>query len=435
MKISTRVMSAATAGLLVLGVAPIALAAPPPVAPPPSPTQIAAATNAMLGFDLPAILDNATGPLAGYSTGYTNPPGGQDPLPICVYGEMYRNVSVPGTLAVGFMARNGYVSQSVYEYPSPTAADRAWSRLDRDIAARCGGSWTSDGSRVTITRSRLAATASAGAGWLVTTTGLGSVTAVAVRPVGDAIQVVSYQRQAASLSPRVPPAIATLSTALADRWARRDALPNTQGALLTTAALAALTPADVPATLPITSPADGGWSMFSADSPGDGPYTCTASPSRSRGSWGVVTDLGGSGDVIASPGSLMQDVEVYQSNDAARAAWTALRRAVLGCNDPAGNPWAVGGTGTRTVSGVSELAFEGVPGVWSREFTVYRDLPLSGKSYSVSLLSGNVIQTLSYYTTVDRVSQIPLDQVAVNALAVTLLTRWNATMAAQVSTG
>jgi hypothetical protein len=390
----------------------------------------------MLGFAVPAVLDDATGRDSGFSTGYMIPPGGQDPLPICVYGDRYRHVAVPDTLAVGFTATNGFVGQSVYEYPSQTAADRAWTRLDRDIVAHCQGSWTSDGSRVTITRSRLAATANAGAGWLVTTVGVGSAVAVAVTPVGDAIQVVSYVRQASSLSSRVPPAIASLSTVLADRWTRRDSLPTTQGALLTAAAMATLTPADAPATLPITAPADGGWATYMASSPGDSPYTCGPVLSLPRGSWTVMSILGGSGDVIASPGSLVQDVEVYQSNDAARAAWTALRRAVLACNDPSANPWAAGSSGSRVVSGVSELAFDGVQGVWSRDFTVYRgDLPVSGKNYSISLLSGNVIQTVSYYTTVDRIAQIPLDQVAVNALAETLLTRWNSTMAAQISTG
>lgn len=421
--------SLAVAGALVLGTAVTAQGAAPPVAPAPTPEQIAVATNAMLGFDLPAAIDNATGNDARFSTGYTNPPGGQDPLPVCVYGAGYQRVAVPDSRAVGYMARNGFVGQSVYEYPSAAAARRAWSSLDRAIVAHCRGSWTADGDRVTITRSRMAATASAGAGWLVTTTGMGSVTAVAVTPVGDAIQVVSYVRQAATLNARVPATLATLSARLADRWVGRNALPSTQGALLAGAALAALTPADVPAALPVTSPADGGWSSYTASEPGDGPYTCAPVLSLPAGSWSVISDLGGTGDVVAEPGTLMQDVEVYPSNDAARAAWTAVRRAVLRCNDPSSDPWAANGTGTRTVSGVSTLVVDGVPGVWSREFTVYRDIPLSGKVYSIALLSGNVIQTVRYYTTVDRVAQIPLDQAAVNELAVTLLDRWNATLA------
>lgn len=431
----TRFATTAIAGIVVCLMAPTAMAAPQPVAPPPTPPQISRATNAMLGFELPTVIDDARGSSSGFSTGYTNPPGGQDPLPVCVYGPGYRNVSVPGGLAVGYLARNGFVSQSVYDYPNASAAASAWSRLDRSITAHCRGSWISDGERVTVTRTPLAATPAAGAGWLVTTIGMGSVATVAVTPVGDAIQVVSYARQASTLNARVPGAIADLSGRLADRWVRRDALPDTQGALLTQAALASLTSADVPSTLPITAPSDGGWSTYSASEPGDGPVTCARYGSVPAGSWSIVVDLGGSGDVVSDPGSLMQQVEVYQSEDAARTAWARLRRGVLACNDPGGNPLATANTATRTLSGVSELSFDGVPGIWSRQFTVYAELPLSGKAYSISLLSGNVIQTVDYYATVERVAQIPLDQVAVNALAVTLLERWNATQAAQAPTG
>lgn len=435
MPMSARVVAAATAGVLILGVAPTALAAQAPVAPPPSPQQIAAATNAMLGFDLPTLVDDATGTGSAFTTGYVNPPGGQDPLPVCVYGPGYATVSVPDTLAIGYAAHNGYVGQSVYEYPSQGAADRAWTRLDGDISDHCRGSWTSDRDRVTVSRSRLAASANAGAGWLVTTVGLGSVTVVAVSPVGDAIQVVSYTRQADSLRPRVPATIAALSTRLADRWVRRGELPMTQGALVNGAALSALSASDVPATLPVTSPSQGGWSSYSASEPGNGPYTCAAPEPRTQGSWSMVSSLGGTGDIVAEPGMLMQNIEVYPSNDAALAAWNRLSRAVLACNDPGGNPMTTRTTASRTLSGVSELTFGGVPGVWSREFTVYGGFPMSAKAYSISLMSGNVIQSLTYYTTEDGVTQIPLDQVAVNSLAVTLLERWNATQAAQTPRG
>ena len=426
-----RLLLGTLAAALLLGSAPTALAAPTPVAPPPAPEQLAAATNALLGFDIPRVLEAGVSSDSGFSTGYINPPGGQDPLPVCVYGPQYTTVSVPDTLAVGYSANNGFVGQSVYDYPSAAAAKRAWSRLDADIAAHCSGSFSTEGSTVTITRTRLAATGAAGRGWAVTTTGFGSVTHVAVVPVGDAIQVVSYIRQASALGARVPAAIADLSGLLARRWASRATLPDRQGPLLTGAALAALTPADIPAALPVTAPRDGGWSMYRAASPGDGPWTCAQTSDLDEGSWSFSTSLGGTGDIVSEPGSLLQDVEVYQTDDAARAAWNQLRRAVLACNDPGRNPLTARDTSTRTLSGVSALAVNGVPGVWSRQFSVDRSMPLSGKSYSISLLSGSVIQTLTYFVTVDDAAQVPLDQLAVNTLAEQLLQRWVTVQAAQ----
>lgn len=425
-----RLLLGTLAAALLVGSAPTALAAPSPVAPPPAPEQLAAATNAMLGFDLSRLLEAGAAD-AGLTTGYINPPGGQDPLPVCIYGPTYTTVSVPDTLAVGYSARNGFVSQSVYEYPSTAAAARAWSRLDADITAHCSGTFTIDGSTVTITRERLSATGAAGRGWAVTTTGFGSVTHVAVVPVGDAIQVVSYYRQSSALGARVPAAIADLSGVLARRWASRATLPDRQGPLLTGAALAALTPADIPTALPVTSPRDGGWSSYRAASPGDGPWTCAQTSDLIAGSWSFSTSIGGTGDIVSEPGSLLQDVEAYQTPDAARAAWNQLRRAVLACNDPGRNPLTTPDTSTRTLSGVSALTVDGVPGVWSRQFSVDRDMPLSSKSYSISLLSGWTIQTLTYFVTVDEAAQVPLDQLAVNTLAEQLLQRWMATQAEQ----
>ena len=426
-----RLIVVATVAALTASVAPGAQARTQPVAPPPAPDQLAIATNAMLGFDLARVLEAPASAQASYSTGYMNPPGGQDPLPVCRYGPQYTTVQVPAARAVGYFARNGFVGQTVYDYPSAAVADRAWARLDKDIAAHCTGSFTEQGSTTTVTRSRLAAAGGAGRGWAVTTSGFGYISHVAVVPVGDAIQMVSYYREVDSLGARIPAAIATLSARLADRWTRRATLPDRQGPLLTGAALAALTPADVPSELPVTAPADGGWSTYRADAPGDGPWTCAQTSDFPQGSWSFTTDLGGTGDITSEPGSLLQDVEVYQSNDAARAAWTKLRRAVLACNDPNANPLTDKENSSRTLSGISSLTYGGVPGVWSREFWVDRQIPQSGKSYSISLLSGSTIQTLSYITTVEEITQIPLDQVAVNTLAEKLLQRWDSTQAAQ----
>jgi hypothetical protein len=406
-----------------------AQAAVDPIAPPPAAAELTTATNAMLGFDLPAALAPAAN--SDVQTGYINPPGGQDPLPVCIYGPRYRTVAVPGTLAVGYMANNGYVGQSVYEYPSRAAAERAWKKLDAEIAARCSGTWTDDNGTWKVSRTRLAASGAAGRGWAATTTSPGSVIHVAVVPVGDAIQVVSYVRQDAELGARVPAAIATLSGRLADRWAARATLPNTQGPLLTGATQAMLSEADVPAALPVTAPADGGWSSFDGTTPGNGPWSCAANAKVPAGSWSFMTALGGTGDIVSEPGSLLQSVEVYQTDDAASAAWAKLRRAVLACADSSGGSLASGKSITRTTTGESALVVDGTAGVWSRQFSTEPSIPLSAKSYSIHLRSGNAIQTVSYYTTVMELEQIPLDQLAVNTLAEQLLQRWTATQAEQ----
>ena len=424
------VLAASVAGVAMsLAAIGPAQAADDPVAPPPSPAQLTVATNAMLGFDLPAALAPARD--ADAQTGFTNPPGGQDPLPVCIYGPRYRTVSVPDTLAVGYSATNGYVGQSVYEYPSRAAAERAWKKLDAEIGAHCSGSWAVDDSTTTVSRTRLPASGAAGRGWAATTTMPGSVILVAVVPVGSAIQVVSYVRQGAPLGARVPAAIASLSTRLADRWAARASLPSTQGPLLTGATQSMLTPADVTAALPVTAPADGGWSTFNGTTPGNGPWSCADSAKVPTGSWSFIVSLGGTGDIVSEPGSLLQSVEVYQTDDAAAAAWAKLRRSVLACADSSGGSIASGKAISRTTTGESALVVDGTAGVWSRQFSTEPSIPLSAKSYSIHLLSGNAIQTVSYYVTVMELEQIPLDQLAVNTLAEQLLERWTTTQAAQ----
>jgi hypothetical protein len=408
-------------------------AATPPVAPPPPPAELTTATNAMLGFDLPAALAPAAD--SDVQIGYINPPGGQDPLPVCVYGPRNRTVSVPSTLAIGYGATNGYVGQSVYEYPSRAAADRAWKTLDAAIGAHCSGTWTDDNGTWTVSRTALPASGAAGRGWSATTTSPGSVIHVAVAPVGDAIQVVSYVRQSTPLGARVPAAIASLSGRLADRWAARATLPNTQGPLLTGATQSMLTEADVPAALPVTAPADGGWSSFDGTTPGNGPWSCAPTAKVPAGSWSFLTSLGGTGDILSEPGSLLQAVEVYQSDDAATAAWAKLRRTVLACADSSGGTLASGNSISRTTTGESALVVDGTAGVWSRQFSTEPSIPLSAKTYSIHLLSGNAIQTVTYYTTVMELQQIPLDQLAVNTLAEQLLQRWTTTQATQDAAG
>ncbi len=126
-------IAAAVVAAGVLATAPMSSAAAPPIAAPPASSDLVAATNAMLSFDLSAALSAGTGNDASFQTGFTNPPGGQDPLSVCRYSNSDKGVDVPDTMAVGYMARNGFVWQSVYQYPSAEAASRAWARLSTAV--------------------------------------------------------------------------------------------------------------------------------------------------------------------------------------------------------------------------------------------------------------------------------------------------------------
>ncbi len=244
-------------------------------------------------------------------------------------------------------------------------------------------------------------------------------------PVGDAIQVTSYVRQSPTLGSRVPAAINALSGRLADRWAQRATAPNSQGPLVTGAETSMLMTSDVPAELPVTTPEEGGWSSFTADAPGNGPWTCALRANLPAGSWTFSSSLGGTGDVTAEPGALLQAVNVYQTDDAASAAWIKLRRAVLGCNDPSRPPISPTKPISRTASGVSAFQFDGVAAVWSRDFSTDPGSGFSMKSYTIHVLSGNAIQSVTYYLTRDEIADLPLDQLAVNTLAEQLMMRWN----------
>lgn len=413
-----------------LAMAPTSSAALRPVAPPPASSDLVAATNAMLSFDLAGVLSAGAGDDASFRTGFMNPPGGQDPLPVCQYSSAGRGVPVPDTMAVGYTAMNGFVEQSVYQYLSAEAAGRAWTRLSTAIGAHCSGSWTNDDYAWRVSRKRLRAVGAAGAGWAVTTTSNVNVQHTAVIPVGDAIQVTSYVRQSPTLVSGVPAAINALSRRLADRWAQRATAPTTQGPLVTGAETSMLMTTDVPAQLPVTTSANGGWSTFTASAPGDSPWTCAARVNLPAGSWTFSSFLGGSGGVLAEPGQLGQTMNVFQTDDAASAVWNKLRRAVLTCNDSSWQPISSTKPISRNASGVSAFRFDGRAAVWSRNFATDPGAGFSMKSYTVHVISGNAIQSVTYSLTRDEIADLPLDQLAVNMLAEQLMLRWNDVQAA-----
>lgn len=420
-----------------LALAAPASAAPDAYAPPPSSTDVVQATNAMMDVTYDRTL--LTGPLAkaDFRTGYYIPPGGQDPYPVCTTGPTYRTVDIPRDLAIGYQASNGTVTQVEYVYPSAAAGARAWAALDRQIAAKCRGSWSGvvDDSATTVTRKALAAKGAAGAGWAVTTVMDLSTTHVVVRPVDGGIQqLVFYTHRdttgSTTMKATVPAAMNALSVDLAERWAARATLPIDTDRMTSWMAPAMLQESDVPAALPVTQPENGGWADFSANAPGSTLTTC--GKDAPAGTWSFSTSLGGSGDIEANPGALWQNVSMYQTPDAAAAAWQKLRTAVLACNDPRMPAISTTKEIFRSVSGESALAYDGVPAVWSRQFMtdiLGRD-SFSTKNYTVHLLVDNTIQSLTYYTTRDGLRQIPLDQLAVNTLAEELADRYVAAASA-----
>lgn len=418
---------------------PSAAAQPDPVLPPPSADVFVSTTNAMMRpGDVPASLL----PKGAWSVGFQSPPGGQDPFPVCVYGRN-STVTLPLENAIAYQAGANGFAQIVYDYSSTAKAQAAWSRVNRQVPARCTGAYTLDDSTTTITSGRLPAAAGSPAGWWVRSDvsgGSGYGTYMTVRPVGDAIQMVYLYNDSSTPTRAQAARINALSRTLAVRLAGAAALPLTQDPLLTTAQRAMITTTDVPASLPYTLPADGGWSTFQSYEPGNGPWVCGGS-NLPKGSASFESGFGGQGDITAEPGAWDQRVEVYGTAAAAGRAWRKLSTAVLSCTEGGSGPLSQTKQVSRQSSGTSALTFEGTPGVWSRELDTYPDTGsctnaagksvacegFTAKNYMISLLVGNAIQTVTYYTTVDGIRDMPLDQAAVNAVAEQLAQRWAAT--------
>lgn len=434
------VLAAALAVTLTLAT-PSGAAQPSPVLPPPSADVLVSTTNAMMR---PSDVPSALLPDAAWSVSFQSPPGGQDPFPVCVYG---RNavVTLPLANAIAYQAGAYGFSQIVYDYSSTAKAQAAWEKVNSQVPAKCTGQYTLDGSTTTIASGRLPASAGSAAGWWIRSDVSGSDgtgTYMTVRPVGDAIQMVFLYNTTVNPTRGQRASIDTLSRKLAVRLAGAAALPLTQDPLLTTAQRAMITPTDVPAALPYTLPADGGWSSFQSYEPGDGPWGCGGS-TIPAGAASFQAGFGGQGGVISDPGAWDQRVEAYATETAASAAWRKLTAAVLDCTEGGKGPLSQKKSETRQGSGTSALTFQGTAGVWSRELDTYPDTGsctndagravacegFSSKNYMIHLLMGNAIQTVTYYTSVDGIRDMPLDQAAVNAVAEQLAQRWVATSA------
>ena len=92
---------------------------------------------------------------------------------------------------------------------------------------------------------------------------------------------------------------------------------------------------------------------------------------------------------------------------------------MLDCTEGGSGPLSQTKPESRQTSGTSALTFQGTPGVWSRELDTYPDTGtctndagrkvacegFTAKDYMISLLVGNAIQTVTYYTTVDGITR------------------------------
>lgn len=420
---------------------PSGAAQPSPVLPPPSADVFVTTTNAMMR---PGDVPTSLLPKDAWSVGYQSPPGGQDPFPVCVYGRNAA-VTLPLANAIAYQAGAYGFSQIVYDYSSSAQAQAAWNTVNRQVPAKCSGQYTVDKTTTTLSSGRLAAAAGSPAGWWIRADVSGDDgygTYMTVRPVGDAIQMVFLYNDSFTPTRAQGVSINALSRKLAVRLAGAAALPLTQDPLLTTAQRAMITLADPPASLPYTLPADGGWSTFQSYEPGNGPWVCGGS-NLPKGSASFESGFGGQGGITAEPGAWDQRVEVYSTAAAASKAWRKLTAAVLDCTEGGSGPLSPKKSESRQTSGTSALTFEGTPGVWSRELDTYPDTGsctnaagkavacegFTAKNYMISLLVGNAIQTVTYYKTVDGITDMPLDQAAVNAVAEQLAQRWVATSA------
>ncbi len=384
-----------------------------PVADPPTSAALVQATNAMLQPDqVTGVLATGTSGGSTFRSGFNNPPGGQDPRNVCGSGS--KSVSVPGDSAIGYESSSGNVTQSVYEYPSVAVALNAWNRVKTKAVARCTGSVKGKGlPRQTLRTTAVPGLADATDGFAVLAQG-GQNYYLVAHLTGSAISVLSYDSGDNSVAPVALPQVQVLAANLVGSWTQRATASPSQNPVIAKAEALMLTSSDVPADLPVVSPADGGWSGFSSYHPGSEPMTCNFRAKLPKAAYSFSATPGSSGDVLSVPGTLVQYVNVYPNPTAAAAAWAKVSAVVVGCHKNKAAQYPDGGT--------SALKFGGVAGAWSRD--LFRFGGEGTKAYSIYLLMGDSIQTLIYATSGKNTHKIALDQVPVNALAVKLAQRW-----------
>ena len=396
-----------------------------PQAAPPSPDTLRQTTTAMLQpGDIPAQLGGA----GAQNIGYYLPPGGQDPYPIC-QGDTRRAVLPDLTMAIGYFSAIGPLTQTVYVYPSSDVAQSSWTKLRRAVERGCTSTRSVDGNLTKVSQG--SAPAISGLWTVTSTTGKdpsGEYTQVAL--VDDAVialRVNDYTSPTTSAGRR---AVASLMQTLVARYADRAVPTGVQNTSLSLAEAAMLTPADMPSSLPIQSPADGAWSSFSANLPGQAPFNqCNARKElMPAGNGSFSATFGDDGGPVLTDGFAWQQVFTFDDDVAANAAWVSLTKALRDCNKRQGKLYDKTTSASRGTSGTSAVGVDGTPGLFYRFMETQgsedKGFRWSTRTYQVFLKDGNVISSLTYGISFDGIRRVSVDEPAVNQLAVTLIDRF-----------
>ena len=425
-----RIITAMAGAAMLAGVCAVPASAQERIAPPPSADALVAATNAMLRpADLPTVVRKAVARSARFfDTGYFNPPGGQDPLPICVSGPNYTTVSLSRDNAIGYLATYGGVVQYEYRYPSASAAAKAWRTVSDQVARGCTTTFTEGDQQTRNTARRIPGIPGGERGWEVTSSGSQNSFS-SVQLIDDTIQQISILDGRRPITASVQRAMAGLSLQLADRWADRSGATLVQDPTLTKAERTMVQPADVPAALPMATAADGGWSSVQASVPGTGPQvSCRAQAELPAGAATFSTVLFSGGDVlgITGKGNVVQQVEQYAAADAAKTAWQAVTAEVATCTSGANAALSKKTSVNRSTNGVSDVVIDGVPGVWVSTLDTFPDLGkgFTNGAYTLYLLVGDTVQQVTYGVTRKGVRDVTVDTAAVDALGRALAARW-----------
>ena len=422
--------SAISTTIVFTAIAAIALtnpagASPNAQAPAPSPETLRETTTAMLQpDDMPARLG---GPGA-QNVGFNIPPGGQDPYPIC-QGNVRREVLPDLTMAIGYFSTVGQVTQSVYTYPSASAAQSSWQRLQREVARGCDYTRNVDSSLIRVTNGRTAAIS--GVWTLTSTTGSnasGEYTQVTV--VDDSVVALRFNANSAPTTAAQRQAVGALMQSLVSRYAERAEPAGTQSTSLSIAEVAMLTPADMPSSLPTRSPEDGAWSSFTANLPGQAAFNqCNAQKDlMPAGTGSYSATFGDDGGPVLTDGFAWQQAFTFDDNDAADSAWSTLSTRLRDCNERYGKLYSPTKPARQGKVGVSAVTVDGTQGLYYRYFETQgsdeKDFRWSTRTYQLFLKDGNVISSLTYGLSLDGIKPVALDEPAVNQLAVDLIDRF-----------
>jgi len=402
-----------------------ASASPNAQAPAPSPDTLRQTTTAMLQpGDVPARLG---GP-GQQSIGYYIPPGGQDPYPIC-QGNTRREVLPDLTMATGYFSTVGQVTQSVYAYPTTSAAQTSWQKLQRQIARGCDYTRSVDSNLIRVSHGKVAAVS--GVWTLTATTGSnpsGEYTQVAF--VEDSVIALRFNAESAPTTAAQRKALAGIMQSLVSRYANRETPSGVQSTSLSIAEAAMLTPADLPATLPIQSPDAGAWSSFTANLPGQAPFN-QCNPRKDlmpAGTGSFSATFGDDGGPILTDGFASQQVFTFEDAMSAEAAWASLSKAWKDCNKRFGKLYSTTKPARRGIAGVSPVVVDGTAGLYYQYIETQgsdsKDFRWSTRTYQLFLKDGNVISSLTYGISLDGITRVSVDEPAVNQLAVDLMDRF-----------